>query len=467
MKNVRIAAFTLIIVGAAIGWFVYSSERNAEEGAMKFRLGLDLNGGTHLVYKADVSKVASGEVGAAMQTLRDVIERRVNSLKVSEPIVQIEQGSSFSDKGSENKLIVELPGVSDVEEAKKIIGETPVLEFKLLDKEVQKEIEAQQKKEQDSAASSTFVGDTASVKISSTTLELYKKLYISTGITGALLQKATVQFSSAINTPNVGLVFNDAGKSLFAKVTKEHKGDVLAIFLDGEVISSPVIQSEISDGKAEITGKFSIEEAKTLVRNLNYGALPVPVELISTQTIGASLGGEATKAGVHAGIFAFIIIALFLILWYRLPGFLAVIALMMYVILNLTIFKLFSVTLTAAGMAAFILSIGMAVDANILIFERVKEELKRGKDTQDAIHEGFSRAWPSIRDSNLSSIITAIILYFFPSTSIIQGFAFVFFIGVAVSMFSAISFSRTLLLSIGLTRNTKFTHFLLSSGFTK
>ncbi len=454
MKNLRITAVVLLILGAAIGWFVYSSEKNADS-THKFRLGLDLNGGSHLVYKADVSKIASGDVGAAMQTLRDVVERRVNLFGVSEPIVQVESGA-LSEKGSENKLIVELPGITDIKEAKERIGKTPILEFKLQDEEIASrlnELQASSTPEEFSTATTTRV--------------LFSMLYKDVGLTGALLQKSQLQFNNTTYSPEIGLVFNDQGKDLFAKVTKEHKGEVLAIFLDGELISSPVIQAEITDGKAQITGKFTIDEAKKLVRDLNYGALPVPIELVGTQTIGASLGDEATRAGVHAGIYAFVIVSLFLILWYRFPGFLAVIALGMYVVLNLALFKMIPVTLTAAGIAGFILTIGMAVDANILIFERMKEELKSGKDAKEAIKEGFHRAWPSIRDSNFSSIITAVILYAFPSTSMIQGFALVFGLGVLVSMFSAITFSRTLLMAIGITKNTPFTRFILSSGFTK
>ena len=201
-----------------------------------------------------------------------------------------------------------------------------------------------------------------------------------------------------------------------------------------------------------------------VVGDLNYGALPVPISLVSTQTIGATLGDEATKAGLKAGLWSFAIIALFLILWYRLPGVLSVLALGMYVALNLAIFKLIPVTLTAAGIAGFILSMGMAVDANILIFERMKEELKRGRVLPDAIREGFHRAWTSIRDSNISSIITAIILFYLASTPVIKGFALVFGLGVLTSMFTAITASRTLLVALGAKGENRFVTFLFGSG---
>jgi len=289
---------------------------------------------------------------------------------------------------------------------------------------------------------------------------------------GQYIGSAALQFTNSgsgqiSGQPIVALTLNPEGKDLFGKITKEHKGEVLAIFLDGVIISSPVIQDEITDGKAVISGGFTTEEAKSLVRDLNYGALPVPVELISTQTIGASLGENAKTAGVKAGIWGFALIVIFLIFWYRLPGFLASVSLVIYIILSLAIFKLIPVTLTAAGIAGFILSIGMAVDANILIFERTKEELKKGKSIYDALHEGFSRAWLSIRDSNISSIITAIILFWL-GTSAIKGFALTLGIGVLISMLTAITISRTFLFAVAKksfdNNESKFKKFLFSNG---
>jgi protein-export membrane protein SecD len=220
---------------------------------------------------------------------------------------------------------------------------------------------------------------------------------------------------------------------------------------------------------AQISGNFTPEEAKALVRNLNYGALPVPIELISTQTIGASLGEAAVKDSVKAGLIGFAFVVFFLIVWYRLPGFLASVALSLYVAIMLAIFKLVPVTLTAAGLAGFILSIGMAVDANILIFERTKEELRAGKKLGEAIHEGFARAWTSIRDSNSSSMITAVILYWLGTSPVIKGFALVFFLGVLASMFTAITASRALLYSlpISLDRKDTLVRVLFGSGFSK
>src|SRR3989338_1381503 len=434
MKS-RITALIILLVAVAIGYFVYSSEMN--DGRFKFKLGLDLAGGTLLTYRADTSKIASEDISSSMQSLRDVIERRVNAFGVSEPLVQVEETGALG--GNEHKLIVELPGVSDLQQAINLIGKTPILEFRLIDAKAAEKITA-----------------------SSTPAEI-ENAFINTGLTGSLLQRAQLEFDPNTREPYVSITFNAEGKALFAKITKENIGQNLAIILDGIMISNPVIRDEITEGKAQISGGFTPEEAKQLVRDLNYGALPVPVELIGTQSIGASLGEKAVHASIKAGIIAFLVVALFLILWYRLPGLVAVIALAIYVVLNLAVFKMIPVTLTSAGIAGFILSLGMAVDANILIFERLKEELKRGRDLHDAIHEGFSRAWLSIRDSNLSSIITAVVLYYFASTSIIKGFALVFGIGVVVSMFTAITASRTLLLAIGARGESRIVQFFFGT----
>lgn len=416
MPKYRFWAIIIIFVAAIAGYYVWNSEKSGEH---KFKLGLDLSGGTHLVYKADVSKIARGDVADSMQALRDAIERRINVFGVSEPLVQVERESGLQ-AGSVEKLIVELPGVTDVNEAIKAIGATPKLEFKLL--------KANEYNKDD------LPGTIAKFQ--------------PTGLGGEQLKRATIQFDQTTRQPMVGLQFNDEGKELFAKITAENVGDIVGIFLDDQLLEAPYIKEEIPTGQAVISGSFTPDAAKEVVRNLNYGALPVPVELMSTQTIGATLGEQAVNASVKAGLISFAIIALFLLAWYRGPGLVAVVALAIYTILNLFIFKLLPVTLTSAGIAGFILSIGMAVDANILIFERTKEELRRGKSKAESLREGFHRAWTSIRDSNLSSIITAVILYYFASTPMIKGFALVFAIGVLTSMFSAITASRTILFAI-------------------
>lgn len=413
---------TLLLTFIFLGYFLIVQEKPGAR--FPFSFGLDLVGGTELVYRADTSNVE--DVSGAMESLKEVIERRVNIFGVSEPLVQTESAGLVSGNRDE-RLIVELPGVTDIERAIELIGQTPVLEFRLVRKDE--------------------------------TLE-------PTGLTGRYLSRARVEFNQTTGSALVGLEFNKEGSELFAKITREHKGEVLAILLDGSVISAPVIVDEISDGNAQITGSFTPVQAKDLVRNLNYGALPVPITFSESEIVGPTLGEIALNSGVRAGIIGFISLSLFLILWYRLPGLVSVVALVSYIILSLVIFKLIPVTLTTAGLAGFILSIGMAVDANVLIFERLKEELKNGKSISDALHEGFSRAWLSIRDSNISSIITAVILFWL-GTSAVKGFALTLGIGVLVSMLSAISISRTFLFAIAPTTDTKNKRFLFSNGFHK
>ncbi|MDO8565289.1 MAG: protein translocase subunit SecD [bacterium] len=438
MRKYAVWSIILLVAFVLIGYFFL------KPSSRPFRFGLDLVGGTELVYKADTTEVE--DVGTAMETLKEVIERRVNIFGVSEPLVQTESAGLVSGN-KEERLIVELPGVTDLDKAIALIGETPVLEFRLARPDFEAII---------TANSEASVDD----------------LFTPTELTGRYLSKARVEFNPNSGAPVIGLEFDTEGKELFATLTRLHKGEVLAIILDNSLLSAPVIQDEIRDGNAQITGSFTAEEAKSLVRNLNYGALPVPIELSTSETIGASLGETALAAGVRAGIIGFIALSLFLILWYRLPGLVAVVALVSYIILSLTIFKLIPVTLTAAGMAGFILSIGMAVDANVLIFERAKEELKKGKSIHDALHEGFHRAWLSIRDSNISSIITAIVLFWL-GTSAVKGFALTLGVGVLISMFTAITVSRTFLFAIAPKEESNpstslgIKRFLFSNGFHK
>ncbi len=453
MWKTRITALVILLIGVGVGFFVYTSQMahiKAVSGGKQtfiskypFKLGLDLSGGTHLVYHADVSKVKTTEIKDAMNALRDVIERRVNTFGVSEPVVAVQDGG-FSNSGEE-RLIVDLPGVTDVSKAVAMIGQTPLLEFR-----TENTIKSK------TQALTIDKNGVASIDLNSQ--------YVNTELTGRYLDKAILEFDQNTGEPHVSLQFNDTGSQLFEKITRENVGKTVAIFLDGQPISTPVVREAISGGKAVISGNFTATEAKTLVGRLNSGALPVPIDLISTETIGPSLGAQAVDAGVKASIVGFLVIALFLILWYRLPGMIAVLALGIYGAFMLALFKLIPVTLTAAGIAGFIISIGIAVDANVLIFERIKEEIKNGRNVSEAIKNGFSRAWFSIRDSNTSSIITAIILFWF-GTSLIKGFALTFLIGVIVSMVSAISISRIFLFALNITKTTNFTKFLFGSGF--
>jgi len=456
MWKTRITALVLLLVGFSVAFFVYKTEPNLKDSRLStswvskvlpfnekpFKLGLDLSGGSHLVYKADTSALSGQNIKDSMDSLRDIIERRVNLFGVSEPVVQIEQGGIGA--GGEQKLIVDLPGITDVEKAVAMIGQTPLLEFRIKDTGPQ---------------NATVLAD-GSVSLN------VDENFIPTELTGRFLDRATLEFDQTTMQPKVSLKFNKEGTDLFAKMTGENVGKIIAIYLDGAPISTPVVNEAITTGEAVISGNFKAEEAKLLVGRLNSGALPVPITLISTQTIGPSLGEKAVDDGVKAALIGFLIVALFLILWYRLPGLIAVISLMIYAGIMLSLFKLVPVVLTAAGLAGFIISIGIAVDANVLIFERVKEELKNGRTISDAVSAGFSRAWFSIRDSNISSFITAVILFWF-GTSLIKGFALTLGMGVLVSMLSAITLTQIFLKSINFFKDNKFTRFLFSSGLSK
>src|SRR3989344_4943059 len=418
-----ILTFIILILSAGVALFVFKSEPKlnknfeAEKTFFKnhsFRLGLDLSGGSHLIYKADISGIPFGQVTDSMNALRDVIERRVNIFGVSEPVVQVQGGGFIS--GGEEKLIVDLPGITDVEKAIAMIGQTPLLEFK---------VEAPQ-----NAPQEVKVGPDGQA-----TLDI-RSQFAPTELTGRYLKKATLEFDTNTREPKVSLQFDDKGTMLFAQITKENVGKIVAIYLDGAPISTPVVQEEITGGQAVISGSFTPTEAKLLVGRLNSGALPVPIILLSKQTIGAILGDDAVAAGIKAAIIGFLLVVLFLIIWYRLPGLVAVVSLSIFIIIMLTLFKLIPVTLTAAGIAGFIISIGIAVDANVLIFELVKEELRSGKTITDAVGAGFSRGWLASRDSNISSILASIILFWF-GTSLIKCFALALGMGVLVSMFSA------------------------------
>ncbi len=441
-------AIAVVICAGLLGYFVYATTIDTQS-KYPFKLGLDLAGGSHLVYEADVSSLKPAEVPELMNVLREVIERRINVFGVSEPVVQVERSSVVAETKRE-RLIVELPGVANVDDAVREIGKTPLLEFKLVDQTAMEALQA-------NGASST---ETAGLEP-----------YIDTGLTGRYLTRAEVVFGNGnggglSNEPIVSITFNDEGAQLFEDITKAHVGENLAIFLDGAMMSAPRINEAIGGGKAVISGNFTPDEARELVRNLNFGALPVPITLVSTQTIGSSLGESALHAGVYAGVMGFIILSIFLILWYRLPGVIAVLSLIVYVTIMLALFKFIPVVLTAAGIAGFILSVGLAVDANVLIAERMKEELRAGKHIDEAIGEGFSRAWLAIRDSNIAHIIVGVILFWF-GTALIKGFALVFSIGVLVSMFSAITVSRTLLIALPISEKSAIGKFFMSSGISR
>lgn len=390
----------------------------------KINLGLDLQGGIHLEYKADTSQVDSAKIADAMQAVQDVIERRVNAFGVAEPVVYT------AKSGSEQRLIVELAGVKDINEAKNMISETPFLEFR-----VEKQIEAEQ------------IPQEMPDENTPPQPQIY---FVPTGLSGKNLKSASVQFKSqGLSEPEVSLKFDEEGTKLFAEITKDNVGKRVAIYLDGEIITAPTVQTEILNGEAVVTGNYTVEEAKNLVKRLNEGALPVPITLISQQSVEASLGQASLEKSLKAGMIGLALVIIFMLLYYRFLGLIASISLLIYSALMITIFKLsgytpFSITLTLPGIAGFVLSIGMAVDANILIFERTKEEVRRGRNILSAIEEGFKRAWTSIRDGNMSSIITALILMEM-GTGFVKGFAVTLVIGVVISMFTAVVITRTIL----------------------
>ena len=599
-----------------------------------FNLGLDLQGGAHLVYQADVSQIDANERGAAVEGVRDVIERRVNALGVSEPIVQT------TKVGDSYRIIVELPGVTDINQAIQMIGETPILEFKEQNNEPPRELTAEEKKgledfnksakkkagealkkakagldfaglvkdysddvvSKNNAGYLNFISKNSPYfdlfdwaekakdsEISKDLVDSYEGLNVlkrgaerdgqeevkanhilicylgakncdtpvytkekakekaqelynqanaenffqlakdnstdpgskdsggdlgwfgkgmmvkefeeavfgaqvgqivgpvetqfgfhiiykqdkriskeyelwrvlvkikketdilppqeewkATGLSGKQLERSEVVSDPQTGVVQVSLSFDSEGKDLFAAITERNVGKPVAIFLDGQPISIPNVNEPIRDGRAVISGAFSLQEAKVLSQRLNAGALPVPVELISQQSVGATLGAESLTKSLKAGLVGTFIVVIFMILYYRLPGLLAAIALLVYAVLTMAISKLIGVTLTLSGIAGVIMSIGMAVDANVLIFERMKEELRLGKSLKAATEEGFLRAWPSIRDSNLSTLITCVMLIWF-GTSFVQGFAVTLTVGILVSMFTAITITRTMM----------------------
>lgn len=625
-----------------------------------FVLGLDLQGGTSLEYEADVSKIAPADRSDAMSGVRDVIERRVNALGVSEPLVQTTQS------GDSWRVSVELAGIRDINQAIKMIGETPILEFKVENDEKPRELTAEEKKMRDdkntdaqkraeaifaeakanpgnfealakektedeagkqnggdlgfitqemlSAAGGeldtivaqakltpagsviegvypttrafnvvkveemkeegsevraahllvTFEGSQSGIPTTSTkeqalakiqalkqqaTVENFERLVIensdepasddtggdlgyfekgimveefekavfaqatgtisdvvespfgyhlihkiderpakqvrlrviaikktldtdivppvdqwkATQLTGKQLERAVVDFDQQLGSAQVALQFNDEGAKLFQDMTRDNIGKPIAIFLDGTPISTPVVNQEIIGGRAVITGNFSVDEAKLLARRLQAGALPVPINLIAQQSVGPTLGADSLQKSIQAGLVAFALIAIFAILLYRIPGAAAVLVLVVYAALNAAVFKLVPITLTLSGIAGFILSIGMAIDSNVLVFERLKEELKDGRGLEAALEEAFKRAWTSIRDGHVTILISCAVLFWF-SSSLIKGFALTLALGTVISLFTATFTTRTVLRVLAKTPLAKWPWLFLASG---
>lgn len=380
---------------------------------LKTHLGLDLSGGMHVTLEADMRDIIPSDRSSALESVREVIERRVNLFGVSEPIVQSSRSQDHY------RIIVELPGVTDVEKATSLIGQTAKLEFREL------------------------IGTTSAALSFETTK--------SVDLTGKDLRRARVDFSQETGEPVVGIEFTPEGTKKFADITTRLVGKHLAIFLDGTPITAPIVQTPITQGSGVISGGFSRDEAKTLALQLNAGALPVPVSIALKKTVGATLGAESVTKSIRAGTVGLIIVAFFMIAQYSWLGLLADVALIVYGLLTFAVFRLVPITLTLPGIAGFILSIGMAVDSNILIFERYREEKRKGKPWYIAIEVAFGKAWDSIRDANFTTILTCLILFnpgnwqFLPSSGMVRGFAVTLLIGVLASLFTGIVVTRTLI----------------------
>ena len=380
---------------------------------LEIKKGIDLAGGAHLVFEADMKDVPEDRRNEAIEAARNNIEKRVNLYGISEPLIQT------SKIRESYRLIVEMPGAKDINEAIDLIGQTAQLDFRELPKEA--------------TQASNFTD------------------FKTTGLNGKDLAKAEVKFDPNSGQPTVGLNFSSEGAKKFAEITGRNVGKPVAIFLDEIPVTAPRVDEQINGGEAVISGDFTLDEAKKLVIQLNAGALPVPIKMIEQRNVGATLGAESVQKSLQAGLIGLGMVIIFMAVYYGFLGILADIALVIYGLLTLALYKLMPVTLTLPGIAGFILSIGMAVDANILIFERMKEEMRAGKSRIAAMELGFGRAWDSIRDANTCTIITCFILFnpfnwpFLNSSGMVRGFALTLFLGVVLSLFTGIVVTRTLI----------------------
>lgn len=465
----------IAILFALAAWLAWPSNNsiNLDLGFTTFardisaRLGLDLQGGLQILLEADLPSDKAVESGAMEATIR-IIESRINALGVSEPLIQ---------QSGDRRVVVELPGLKNPEQAIALIRQTGLLEF--VDAGSNFLPEGSTVKTDYVTGSNSLTGPaaaptsaatatagatatsaatanaggtpsaSATPSASPTPAPTPESPTYHTVMTGAALKTATVQSNQGRIV--VAFTLTDEGKKVFGDHTSANVGRVLAIVLDKKVISSPRIESAITGGEGVIQGSFTTDEANSLALQLRYGSLPVPLKIAESRTIGPTLGQDSVRKSQIAGIIGLVVVALFMILYYRLPGVLAVLALLLYATITFALFKIIPVTLTLPGIAGFVLSVGVAVDANILIFERMKEELRSGKKLITAVDEGFRRAWPSIRDSNISTLITCVILFWFGSqfgASIVKGFALTLALGVFVSLFTAITVTRTLLHSV-------------------
>lgn len=404
-----IIVITVLAVAVAGAGFLWSDKLDFDLFGQHFsydfslRKGLDLQGGMELVLEVDTSKIPESDRSSALEAARAVIERRVDFLGVSEPVVQ------SSRLGDSYRVIVELPGVTDPDAALALIGQTAQIDFR--------------------------DGNNFSQK---------------TGLTGKDLSKAAVSFEQTSGKPQIALTFTADGAKKFSEITGRDVNKPLAIFLDNSLLTAPTVSNQITDGNGVITGDFSLEQAQRLVAQLNAGALPAPISVLERQQVGPTLGQETLHKSIAAGLVGLALVIFFMIGNYGSLGVLATVALTIYGILTFAIYKIIPVTLTLSGVAGFILSVGMAVDANILIFERIKEERRWGKEIKTAMELGFGRAWDSIRDANLATLATVFVLFnpfnwsFLVTSGMVRGFALTLGLGVLISLFTGVVVTRTL-----------------------
>lgn len=434
--------FVLILILAAVAAYLVIPAQHPEwltnlivwqpEGMrdIEFRQGLDLQGGSKLLLVADLPEGADIEVGA-IEMARQTVERRVNALGLTEPVVQVQ--------GDEH-IIVEIPGIEDPERAVETIQETALLEFVNPPPNTPQEI--------------MFPGVTVRTDFGGVepiparpNAPITETLVFETILTGADLRTAYATRDPQTSQPVVAFELRPAAADTFANFTGAHVGQPLCIVLDKQILSCPTINSQIPGGEGVIQGGFTADAARQLAIQLQAGALPIPLRIESYQTIGPQLGEISVQKSIRAGVVGLSIVLLFMLVYYRFNGLAADLALGLYVLLNLLSYKLIPVTLTLPGIAGFLLSVGMAVDANILVFERMKEELRRGRSLRRAAEAGFARAWTSVRDSNLATLLTCFILYSFGNAfaaSLVKGFAFTLALGTLINLFTAIFVTRTL-----------------------
>ena len=441
-KQRSILALILVLIIAAITVIV----------TIPTRLGLDLQGGSQLTIQVKTTPTIPKIDQGMLEAVRRIVENRVNGLGVSEALVQTV---------GEDQILVQLPGVNDPQQAERVLGGTAKLEFQeqlpgteaqlAIERQLQQELLAKQAELKTSNNEAAIKENQAALKRSN---EAIAKLFKSSGLGGENLKDAQPQPLTSGNNWNVALRFDTPGGELFAQLTKNLAGTgrSIGIFLDERMISSPVVgvefaQTGITGGSAVIQGNFTTQEANDLAVQLRGGALPVPVEIVENRTIGASLGRDSIQSSINAGIGGLVLVLIFMVAYYRLPGVIANIALLIYALLTWAAFVLLGVTLTLPGIAGFVLSIGMAVDANVLIFERTREELRAGKTLYRSVESGFYRAFSSILDGNVTTVIACAALFWL-GAGLVKGFAVTLALGVVVSMFTAITCSRTLLLVV-------------------